>query len=136
MPRTKSKGKEIEVISLEEELEEFRLSGGDGYETVDEEVGDTSGLKEEEEDSFIDIDDTRTQGVIRRAGLEGLLWWESGLRWLQGQGGGRGALCTVIDFAPRLIEKQGLTHNITTLTCPPTPNEWAPRKAPSTPSGH
>ena len=38
-PRTKSKGKEIEVISLEEDLEEFRLSGGDGYETVDEEAG-------------------------------------------------------------------------------------------------
>ena len=38
-PRTKSKGKGIEVISLEEELEEFHLSGGDGYETVDEEAG-------------------------------------------------------------------------------------------------
>ena len=34
VPRTKSKGREIEVISLEEELEEFHLSGGDGYETV------------------------------------------------------------------------------------------------------
>ena len=31
--RAKSKGKEIEVISLEEELEEFHLSGGDGYQT-------------------------------------------------------------------------------------------------------
>ena len=30
VPRTKSKGKEIEVVSLEEGLEEFHLSGGDG----------------------------------------------------------------------------------------------------------
>ena len=58
VPRTKSKGKEIEVISLEEKLEEFHLSGGDGYETVDGEAGDTSGLEEEEEDSFVDIDGT------------------------------------------------------------------------------
>ena len=29
--RTKPKGKRIEVISLEGELEEFRLSKGDGY---------------------------------------------------------------------------------------------------------
>ena len=42
-PRTKSKGKEIEVISLEEELEEFHLSESDGYETVDEEAGNTPG---------------------------------------------------------------------------------------------
>ena len=55
--RTKSKGKEIEVINLEEGLEEFHLSEGDGYETVDAEVGDTSGLEGEEEDSFVDIDD-------------------------------------------------------------------------------
>ena len=41
--RTKLKGKEIEVISLEEELEEFHLSGSDGYETVDEEAGNTPG---------------------------------------------------------------------------------------------
>ena len=34
------------------------MSGGDGYETVDEEVGDTSGLEEKEEDSFVDIDGT------------------------------------------------------------------------------
>ena len=32
--RTKSKGKEIEVISLSENLEEFYLSEGDGYKTV------------------------------------------------------------------------------------------------------
>lgn len=32
--RTKPKGKEIEVISLEKDLEEFHLSAGDGYETV------------------------------------------------------------------------------------------------------
>ena len=44
-PRTKSKGNEIEVISLEEELEEFHLSGSDGYETVDEEAGNTPGEK-------------------------------------------------------------------------------------------
>ena len=43
--KTRTKGKGVEVISLEEELEEFCLSEGDGYETVDEEVGDTSGLE-------------------------------------------------------------------------------------------
>ena len=63
------KGKEIEVISLEEELEEFRLSGGDDYETVDKEAGNTSGLEdEEEEESPVDIISMvpRAQGVIRR----------------------------------------------------------------------
>ena len=74
--RTKSKGKEIEVISLEEELEEFHLSEGDGYETVDAEVGDTSGLEGEGEDSFVDIDDilgTRSnqEGGIRGASMVG-----------------------------------------------------------------
>ena len=43
--RTKSKGKEIEVINLGEDLEEFHLSEGDGYETVDAEVGDISGYR-------------------------------------------------------------------------------------------
>ena len=43
--RNKSKGNEIEVINLGEDLEEFHLSEGDGYETVDAEVGDTSGVK-------------------------------------------------------------------------------------------
>ena len=78
VPRTKSKGKEIEVISLEEELEEFHLSAGDGYETVDEEVGDsdTSGLEEKEEDSFIDINGTPgtrcgQEGAIRGTGMMG-----------------------------------------------------------------
>ena len=51
---------------------------------------------------------TRAQGAIRRVGLEGLVWWERGLRWLQGQGGGRGVLCTVNDVAPLPVEKQGL----------------------------
>jgi uncharacterized protein (DUF4415 family) len=55
--RTKSKGKGIAVINLDEALEEFHLSEGDGYETMDAEVGDTSGLEGEEEDSFVDIDD-------------------------------------------------------------------------------
>lgn len=27
--------------------------------------------------------------------LESLLWWEKGLKWLQGQGGGQGMLRTV-----------------------------------------
>ena len=74
--RTKSKGKEVEVISLEGGLGEFHLSGGDGYETVDAEVGDTSGLEGEEEDSFVDIDDisgTRNdqEGGIRGTGMVG-----------------------------------------------------------------
>ena len=73
VPRTKPKGKGIEVISLEEELEEFHLSGGDDYETVDTGAGDTSGLEEEEENSFVDIDGTPAQGMIRRVGLEGLI---------------------------------------------------------------
>ena len=35
------------------------MSGGGGYETVDEEVGDTSWLKEGgDDDSFVDIDNT------------------------------------------------------------------------------
>ena len=38
-----SKGREIEVIGLEEEPEEFHLSEGDGYETVDEEEGELRG---------------------------------------------------------------------------------------------
>ena len=54
--RISSKGKEIKVISLGEELEEFLLSGGDGDETVDEEASDTSGLEEEDDDSSVDID--------------------------------------------------------------------------------
>ena len=70
VPRTKSKGKEIEVISLEEELEGFHLSGVDGYETVDEEAGDTSGL-EEEEDSFIDIDGTPGTRRDQEGGIRG-----------------------------------------------------------------
>ena len=75
-PRTKSKGKEIEVICLEEELEEFHLSGSD-YETMDEEADDTPGLEEEEEeDSFVDIDGTPgtrcdQEGRIRGAGMVG-----------------------------------------------------------------
>ena len=71
MPRTKSKGKEIEVISLEEELEGFHLSGSDGYETVDEETGDTSGLEEEEEDSFVDIDGTPGTRRDQEGGVRG-----------------------------------------------------------------
>ena len=69
-PRTKSKGKEIEVISLEEELEEFYLSESDGYETVDAEVGDTSGL-EEEDDSFVDIDDMPGRRSDQKGGIRG-----------------------------------------------------------------
>lgn len=57
--RTKPKGREIEAVGLEEELGELYLSGGGGYETVDEEVGDTSWLKEGgDDDSFVDIDNT------------------------------------------------------------------------------
>ena len=71
VPRTKSKGKEIEVISLEEELEGFHLSGGDGYEIVDEGAGDTSGLEEEEEDSFVDIDGTPGTRRDQEGGIRG-----------------------------------------------------------------
>ena len=85
------------------------MSGSDGYETVDE-AGDTPGLEEEEEDSFVVSMAPRAQGAIRRVGLEGLVWWERGLRWLQGLGGGRGVLCTVNDVASLLVEKQGLVE--------------------------
>ena len=68
--RTKSKGKEIEVINLEEGLEEFHLSEGDGYETVDAEVGDTLGL-EGEEDSFVDIDDILGTRSDQEGGVRG-----------------------------------------------------------------
>ena len=71
VPRTKSKGKEIEVISLEEELEEFHLSGGDDCETMDKEAGDTSGLEEEEEDSFVDIDGTPGTRHDQEGGIRG-----------------------------------------------------------------
>ena len=47
-----------------------RSPGGDGYETVDEEVGDTSGL-EEEEDSFVDIDGTLGTRCDREGGIRG-----------------------------------------------------------------
>ena len=74
--RTKSKGKEIEVISLEEELEEFHLSGGDGDGTVDEEASDTSGLEEQEKDSSVVIEGTPgtrfdLEGGIRETGMVG-----------------------------------------------------------------
>ena len=50
------------------------MSGGDCYETVDEEGGYTSGLEEDEDDSFLDIGDimgTRSdiEGVIK-----GFVW--------------------------------------------------------------
>ena len=70
VPRTKSKGKEIEAIKLEEELEEFHLSEADVYETVDEEAGDTSGL-EEEEDSFVDIDGIPGTRCDQEGGIKG-----------------------------------------------------------------
>ena len=70
---------------------------------MDEEIGDTSRLEKAEEDSFVDIDNT--PGI--RSGYEGevrgLVWWERRLRQLQGQGGGRGVLCTVND-APGVVE--------------------------------
>ena len=70
-PRTKSKGKEIEVVSLVEELEEFHLSGSDGYEIVDKEEGDTPGLEEEEEDSSVDIDGTPGTRCDQEDGIRG-----------------------------------------------------------------
>ena len=70
--RTKSKGSEIEAISLVEEPGEFRPSGGGGFETVDEEVGDTSRLGEN--DSFLDINDTPGTRSNQGVGSEGLVW--------------------------------------------------------------
>ena len=75
MVRTKSGGREIEAISLEEELGEFHLSGGGGYETADEKVvGDTRRFDQEKDDSFVDIDDTQGTKSNQRVGLEGLVW--------------------------------------------------------------
>ena len=67
--------REIESISLEEELGKFHLSWGGGYETVDEEVGVTPRF-EEEDDSFVDINDTPGTKSNQRVGLEGLVWVE------------------------------------------------------------
>ena len=65
---------EIEAISLEEELEEFDLSWGGGYETVDEEVGNAPRFEEEEENnSFVNIDDTLGAKSNQRVGLERLV---------------------------------------------------------------
>ena len=65
---------EIEAISLEEELEEFDLSWGGGYETVDEEVGNPPRFEEEEENnSFVNIDDTLGAKSNQRVGLERLV---------------------------------------------------------------
>ena len=52
------------------------MSEADAYETVDEEAGDTSGLEEEEEDSFVDIDGTPgtwcdQEGEISGTGIVG-----------------------------------------------------------------
>ena len=52
------------------------MSGGNDYETVDKEAGGTSGLEEEEEDSFVDIDGTLgtrrdQEGGIRGTGMVG-----------------------------------------------------------------
>ena len=51
------------------------MSGSDGYETVDE-AGDTPGLEEEEENSFVDIGGTSgtrcdQEGGIRGTGMVG-----------------------------------------------------------------
>ena len=50
------------------------MSGGGGYETLDEGVGDTSRLEEEEDDPFVDIDDTLGTKSNQMVGLEGLVW--------------------------------------------------------------
>ena len=47
------------------------MSGGDGYETVDEEAGDASELEEEEEDSFVDIDGTSGTRCDQEGGIRG-----------------------------------------------------------------
>ena len=47
------------------------MSGSDGYETVDEEAGDTPGLEEEEEDSFVDIDGTPGTRCDQEGGIRG-----------------------------------------------------------------
>lgn len=53
-PRAMSKGKEIEVISLENELKKFHLSGDDGYESAEEEGVNAKRLElGKEEDSFV-----------------------------------------------------------------------------------
>ena len=47
------------------------MSEADAYETVDEEAGDTSGLEEEEEDSFVDIDGTPGTRRDQEGGIRG-----------------------------------------------------------------
>ena len=72
--RTKSEGRGTEAISLEEKLGEFHLSGGGGYETVDEEMGDTPRLEEEEDNPLAETDDNPGTESNQRVGLEGLVW--------------------------------------------------------------
>ena len=47
------------------------MSEGDGYETVDAEVGDTLWLEGEEEDSFVDIDDIPGTRCDQEGGIRG-----------------------------------------------------------------
>ena len=47
------------------------MSKGDGYETVDAEVGDTLGLEGEEDDSFVDIDDIPGTRSDQEGGIRG-----------------------------------------------------------------
>ena len=54
--------------------EEFHLSGDGGYETVGEEVGNTPRLEKEEDDLFVDIDNTPGAKSNQRIGLEGSVW--------------------------------------------------------------
>ena len=47
------------------------MSGSDGYETLDEEAGNTPGLEEEEEDSFVNIGGTPGIRCNQEGGIGG-----------------------------------------------------------------
>ena len=73
-PSTKPKVKKLKSLA-KRRAEGSHLSGGDGYETVDEEGGYTSGLEKEEESS-VDIADTLgtrsdREGRVREIGMVG-----------------------------------------------------------------
>ena len=77
----------------------MHLSEGDGYETVDAEVDDTSGLEGEEEDSFVDIDDIPGTKSDLEGGIRGTSMVGRRVEVVTKSGRRAVALCTVNDVA-------------------------------------
>ena len=114
--RTKSEGREIEAVSLDEELGDFHLSGGGGYETVDEEAGDILRLRGEEGDSFADLMMLQAQRVISDVAPGPCqIYVTSSLTSL------RTASWRIIGLCSRHSKSMALISSAT-LTCRPWPN--------------